>query len=65
MGIYFYYLYPIIIPAIVADISEANEPPKTAFKPNSDRVLRWLGASAPIPPICMPIEAKLANPQSI
>ena len=36
---------------MLADISEANEPPKTARNPNSERVLRWLGAKAPIPPI--------------
>ena len=52
-------------PAIVADNNDAKVPPKTAFKPNSERVLRWLGARAPMPPIWMPIEAKLANPQSI
>lgn len=57
--------YPIIVPAIVADNNDAKVPPKTAFRPNSERVLRWLGASAPIPPIWIPIEAKLANPQSI
>jgi hypothetical protein len=30
--------YPNIIPAMVADNKEAKDPPKTAFKPNSDRV---------------------------
>ena len=50
---------------MVADIREANEPPSTALSPNSERVLRWLGAKAPIPPIWIPIEAKLAKPQSI
>ena len=43
--------YPIIIPAIVADKSEAKLPPITAFSPNSDNVLRWFGAKEPIPPI--------------
>jgi hypothetical protein len=43
--------YPIIIPAIVADNNEAKLPPITAFNPNSDNVLRWLGANEPIPPI--------------
>ncbi len=33
-------LYPMIIPAIVADIREAMEPPISAFMPNSERFLR-------------------------
>ncbi len=57
--------YPIIITAIVAESKEAIEPPKSALKPNSDNVLRWPGANEPIPPICIPIEAKLANPHNI
>lgn len=31
--------YPRIIPAIVADIKETKVPPKTAFRPNSDKFL--------------------------
>ena len=58
-------LYPIIIPAIVADNNEAIVPPISALSPNSESVLRCFGASEPIPPIWMPIDAKLANPQSM
>ena len=50
---------------MVAESKDAKEPPKTAFIPNSDKVFRCPGASEPIPPIWMPIEAKLAKPQSI
>lgn len=35
---------PKIIPAMVADSREAKEPPNTAFMPNSDSVLRCVGA---------------------
>ena len=57
--------YPIIIPAIVAEINEAIDPPIRAFMPNLESCVRCPGASDPIPPICMPIEAKFAKPQSI
>lgn len=57
--------YPKIIPAMAADSREANDPPSTARMPNSERVLRWPGAKEPMPPIWMPMDAKLANPQSI
>jgi hypothetical protein len=43
--------YPIIIPAIVADIKEAIVPPINAFIPNSDNTFRCPGAKEPIPPI--------------
>ncbi len=46
-----YAIYPIIIPAIVADRSEAIEPPISAFIPNSDKVFRCPGAKDPMPPI--------------
>ena len=36
-----------------------------ALKPNSVNNLDFPGANIPIPPICIPIEAKFANPQSI
>jgi len=57
--------YPIIIPAIVAEIRDAIDPPIRAFIPNLDKVLRCPGAREPMPPICIPIEAKFAKPQSI
>ena len=57
--------YPSIIPAMVADRREARVPPSTARMPNSERVFRWPGAREPIPPICMPMEAKFANPHSM
>ena len=50
-------------PAIHPHIKHAIVPPISAFTPSSVRFLRWLGASWLIPPICIPIEAKLANPQ--
>jgi len=56
--------YQIIIPAMLAVINEAIVPPTRAFNPNWERVVRCLGAIALIPPICIPIEAKLAKPQS-
>lgn len=61
----FNWCYPRIVPAMVADNREAKEPPKTALIPNSDNVFRCPGAREPIPPIWIPIEAKLANPQSM
>ena len=50
-------------PAIAAVKKQATVPPIRALMPNSVRVLRWLGAIAPIPPIWMPMEAKFAKPQ--
>ena len=50
---------------MVAESKDAKEPPKTAFIPNSDKVFRCPGAREPIPPIWIPMEAKLAKPQSI
>ncbi len=50
---------------MVADNKEAIVPPIKARMPNSDKVLRCPGAKEPMPPICMPIEAKFAKPQSI
>ena len=55
----------MIIPAITADIMEANVPPTSARIPNSDSNFRCPGASEPIPPIWIPMEAKFANPQSM
>ena len=43
--------YPIIIPAIVAEINEAMVPPIKAFIQNLESVLRCPGAKDPIPPI--------------
>ena len=50
---------------MVADIREARVPASRARMPNFERSTLWLGAREPIPPICIPIEAKLANPASI
>ena len=61
----FVLIYPISIPAMVAEISEAIVPPINAFIPNSDNVLRCPGAKEPIPPIWIPIEAKLAKPHNM
>ena len=47
----FLFFYPIIIPAIVADIKEAIVPPIKALIPNLDKFLRCPGAKEPIPPI--------------
>ena len=57
---------PIIvnIPAIVAVNHEANAPPSMALKPTLAISCFLSGANALIPPTCIPIEAKLANPQS-
>ena len=56
---------PNIIPTIVAERSDARVPASSALIPNWDNKTRLPGAKDPIPPICIPIEAKLANPQSI
>ena len=50
---------------MVAESKEAIDPPSTARMPNSESVLRCPGANDPIPPICMPMEAKFANPHNI
>ena len=50
-------------PAMQAHMRQAIVPPTSAFSPSSVRFRRWLGASWLIPPIWMPIEAKLAKPQ--
>ena len=42
----------------------AKVPASSAQRPRRARLLRRSGASAPMPPICMPTDAKLANPQS-
>ena len=44
-------VYPKIIPATVAEIKEAMDPPNNAFMPNLERVFRCPGASEPMPPI--------------
>lgn len=54
-----------MIPAIVADIKETNDPAIIALKPSSVKSFRAFGARIPIPPTCIPMEAKLAKPQSI
>ncbi len=42
----------------------ASVPASIARKPSRARSWRRVGASAPMPPIWMPIELKLANPHS-
>src|SRR5215470_13159444 len=54
----------ISIPAIDADIKFAIVPASMARKPRRARSPRRLGASAPIPPIWIPMELKLAKPHS-
>ena len=41
----------------------AMVPASMARTPNLARSLRRSGTSAPMPPICMPMEPRLANPQ--
>ena len=45
--------------------SEANVPAIRAKIPNFDKSALLLGANDPIPPICIPMEAKLAKPHKI
>ena len=49
-------------PAIDAVSQEANAPPIIAFITKFERSLRRSGAIDPIPPNCMPIDPKFANP---
>src|SRR5688572_13777094 len=51
-------------PTMMAVTKLASVPASIARKPSRARSLRRVGASAPMPPICMPIDAKFANPQS-
>ena len=51
-------------PAIVAVMKLARVPANIARSPSRARSCRRFGASAPMPPIWMPIELKLAKPQS-
>ena len=50
---------------MVADIKEAIVPPIKAFIPNSDNTFLCPGAKEPIPPICIPIDAKFAKPHNM
>ena len=52
------------IPTIAADNKATKAAPSRARKPYSDRMGLMLGAIPPTPPIRMPMEAKLAKPQS-
>ena len=54
----------IRIPAIVAVIQDARAPPNIARTPTLARSLRRSGTSELMPPIWMPIDEKLAKPQS-
>ena len=51
-------------PAMVAVMKFASVPASIARRPRRARSCRRLGASAPMPPIWMPIELKFANPHS-
>src|SRR6266536_2993255 len=51
-------------PAMVAVMKFASVPANIARSPRRARSWRRLGASAPMPPIWMPMELKFANPQS-
>lgn len=55
----------MMAPISVADIKEAMLPPINAFTPNSDKVFLCPGANEPMPPIWIPMLAKLAKPQSM
>ena len=52
------------IPAMQADMKLAMVPAATARRPSRARSVLRFGASAPMPPIWMAIELKLANPHS-
>ena len=47
-----------------AETYEAKVPQINALNPNLAKSLRRVGASSPIPPICIAIEPKFAKPQS-
>ena len=50
---------------MVADNREASVPERSALIPNFASNMRLPGARAPIPAICIPTDAKFANPQSM
>ena len=52
----------INMPAIEADIRFAMVPASIARTPSLANSPRLFGAKAPIPPICIPMELRLANP---
>ena len=56
--------HPRKIPAIDAEIRFAIVPASIARTPSRARSLRRSGTSAPMPPICIPIDPRLANPHS-
>jgi hypothetical protein len=57
--------YPIIIPIMVAESSEANVPAQSARNPSFESKVRFSGTSEPMPPICIPMDAKFANPHKM
>ncbi len=57
--------YPIIAPIIVALISDASVPAISAFTPSLESSTRRFDASAPMPPICIPMDEILAKPHKI
>jgi hypothetical protein len=52
------------MPIMEAESNPANVAPSSALKPYLASKCLWLGAIPPIPPICIPTEAKLANPHN-
>src|SRR6476646_9484358 len=52
------------MPAMQADMKLASVPTNMAFNPSRARSDLREGASAPMPPICMAIELRLAKPHS-
>lgn len=52
------------LPATHAVMKQARVPAHRARKTILDKILRLLGANTDIPPICTPIELKLAKPHS-
>ena len=54
----------IKIPAIVAVNHDANAPPNIALVTNLAKSFFLSGAIDPIPPSCMPIDAKFAKPHN-
>ncbi|MND04750.1 hypothetical protein D3C83_251640 [compost metagenome] len=49
---------------MIAVTKFASVPASIARMPRRARSPRRVGASAPMPPICMPIDAKLAKPHN-
>lgn len=50
---------------MVADSNEAKVPPIKALIPSLDNIVLFPGASEPIPPNSIPMDAKFAKPHKI